>query len=87
MNPRKRTAVVNGTSGSLMVRYSVMGLPRVFWALHLAAVRLWGFTRCTRGGRETPVRTEPLPLPPVRRAVACSEQALINALCLGIAQG
>jgi hypothetical protein len=26
-----------------------------------AVVRLWGFMRCTRGGRGTPVRTEPLP--------------------------
>jgi PAS domain S-box-containing protein len=33
----------------------------IFWALHLAAVCLWGFTRRPRVARAARVRTEPLP--------------------------
>src|SRR5271156_1502995 len=41
---------------------------RILWVLHLAAVRLWGFTRRPRTARETPVRTEPLPTSLERRS-------------------
>jgi hypothetical protein len=64
-----------------MVRYSVSCLPLGSSGLCILQRFVVGVHASSAGGREAPVRTEPLPTA-LRRAVACSGQAQSVALCL-----